>query len=592
MKLSIYISYLFISLSIFFLGIPTSKQINNKRNLNNVHPFHPNPDNHSFGMRLRKLPGKISEVYAPVFVKPAPGNEATIVGLTHDSLRIFYINSPGAADRMMSITSADGGLTWGDPKMEFNLPHQGAHGNQVIKDHNGELHCVFLVQGEGKGGYRGRLSNIWYSHKKIEQKRGEWTTPKEIFHGYVGALRGFIQLKGGRLLLAFAKAVPEWEKVPPKGITDYGWNEIISLYSDDGGKVWKHSESGLKVVSEHGKATRYGGIEPAILELKNGKIWMLIRTNSAYLYESYSVDGGKSWQQPRPTKFISSNSPAAILRLRDNRIVIFWCSDQCWDNPHSYADGGRQVLHAAISNDDAKTWRGFREVLIKIEGNIPHHGDFGVSYSSAVETADGKIALISGQGAGKVIVLFDPDWLEQGSYRDNFSKGLIQWTMFGGDSVTKLLILPNMRDKKALLIRKSANKKDLNTEAVWNFPMASKGELILKIRKNMGSRGINVALSDHFSTCGDTMANKHAVFVFSVPGTNKTWEKSDNDMTIEISWSITSKKASLYLNNQLIKIANIQRHPNFGINYLRVGIPGDKEDLSGYYIKSVNSVTK
>ena len=590
MKLSIYISSLLIPLSIFFLETPPNKHINHKGNLNTVHPFYPTPDNHLFGMRLRKLPGKISEVYAPVFVKTSPGNEATIVGLTHDSLRIFYINSQDSADRMMSITSVDRGLAWGNQKKAFNLPHQGANGNQVIKDHNGKLHCVFLVQEEGNGGYRGRLDNIWYSH--TNRQRNEWTTPEEIFHGYVGALRGFIQLKGGRLLLAFAKAVPEWEKVPPRGITDYGWNEIISLYSDDGGKIWERSKNGLKVVSQSGKTTRYGGIEPAILELKNGKIWMLIRTNSGYLYESYSVDGGKSWQQPQPTKFISSNSPAAILRLRDNRIVIFWCSDQCWDNPHSYADGGRQVLHAAISNDEGKTWRGFREVLTKIVENIPHHGDFGVSYSSVVETADGKIALVSGQGAGKAIVLFDPNWLEQRSYKDNFSKGLVQWTLFGGDSVTKLSVLPNMRDKKALLIRKSANKKYLNTEAVWNFPMTSKGEVVLKIRKNMGSRGINVALSDHFSTCNDTMANKHAVFVFSVPGTNKTWEKSDNDMTIEVRWGIRNKKASLYLNNQLIKIANIQRHPSFGINYLRVGIPGDQEDLSGYYIKSVNSVTK
>lgn len=590
MRLRIYILYLLISLPIFFLRFPTNAQINDKRSLNNVYSFHPCSDNQLFGMRLRKLPGRISEVYAPVIILPAPGNEGTIVALPHYSLRIFYLNSPGVSNSIMSITSTDGGLTWGKPKNEFALPNQGAYGNQVIKGYNGRLHCIFLIKGKGEGGYRGRLDNIWYS--STNRQRSGWATPIEIFHGYVGALRGFIQLNTGRLLLAFAKAVPGREEAPPKGVTDYGWNDIISLYSDDGGKIWKRSENSLEVVSQRGKATRYGGIEPAILDLNNGKIWMLIRTNGGYLYESYSDDGGKSWQQPQPTKFISSDSPAAILRLRDNRIVIFWCSDQCWDNPHSYAEGGRQVLHAAISNDNGKTWMGFREVLTKVLGNIPHHGDFGTAYSSAIETAEGKIALVSGQGAGKAIVLFDPDWLEQRSDSDNFSEGLVQWTMFGSDSITQLAILPGKRHKKALLIRKSANKNYLNTEAVWNFPMTAKGEIFLKIRKNIGSRGINIALTDHFSACNDTLANKHAVFIFSVPGTDRAWEKSDEDMTIEVNWNTRNKKASLYLNSQLIKIADIQRHASFGINYLRVGIPGDQEDLSGFYIKSLSAVSK
>lgn len=586
MKLSIYILCLIIPLFTFLMVIQTSKQINHE-SLNNIYPFQ---CSHSFGMRSRKLPKKSSEIYKPVIVQSFPSNETNIVRISNDTLKIFYLSSKGDIDKLMSMTSFNGGLTWGVPEKEFNLPGQAYHANQVIKDHSGKLQCIFTLFEKGEGGYRGRLYNLWYCHT---DKDGEkWTVPQEIFHGYIGALQGFIQLKSGRLLATFAKAVPGRVKRPLVGKVDYGWNDIVSLYSDDEGKTWKPSDNSLKVISQPGKATRYGGIEPAIIELKDGRIWMLIRTNQGYLYESYSNNEGESWQNPRQTKFVSSNSPASLLRLADGRIVLFWCSDQWWSTPKSYADGGRQVLHAAISDDEGKTWSGFREVLTKIAGNLPHHGDFGTSYSSAVETEGGKIALVSGQGAGRAIVLFDPDWLEQTSSGDNFSDGLEQWTMFGGDCATQLVYLPHKKDEKALLIRKSANKKQLNTEAVWNFPMTHKGEIILKVRKNSKSQEINIALTDHFSPCNDTMANKHALFIFSVNGKEKVWEESDDNMTIKVRWSIKKKEAILYLNGHLVKEVSIRHQPNFGVNYLRIGIQGDQEDLAGFYIKSITSISK
>lgn len=536
----------------------------------------------SFGMRLRKLPEKITGIYKPVRLQRSFPSGLSCVRLSGDTLKVFFVEKP---DKMMSVASFDGGRNWGKSKEEFELPGLRIAGNQCIKSANGELLCVFAVWGKGEGGYRGRLLNLWYCHTDGGGKH--WTTPREIFHGYVGALRSFIQLKSGRLLLAFAKAVPEREKAPPKGITDYGWNDIISLYSDDEGKTWKPSENSLKIVSQRSKTTRYGGIEPAIVELKSGKIWMLIRTNSGYLYESYSDDGGKSWEEPKATEFISSNSPAAILRLSDNRIIIFWCSDQCWDNPRSYADGGRGILHAAISDDGGKTWKGFREVLTKPVEDLPKHGDFGTAYSSAIETTDNKVVLASGQGAGRAIVLFDPDWLEDSFAMDDFSNRLVQWTMFDGDSATCLSTLPGEKNREALLVRKSENKKYLNTEAEWNFPMMSQGEMILKVRKNSGSKGINLALTDHFSTCGDTLANEHAVFTFSLDGKKNVWRDAKEDIEIKIQWDIRKERAKLYLNRKLASTAKMQRRPYFGVNYLRIGIPDNAEDMAGYYVRSV-----
>ena len=51
------------------------------------------------------------------------------------------------------------------------------------------------------------------------------------------------------------------------------------------------------------------------------------------------------------------------------------------------------VLHAAVSNDEGRTWRGYREIARDPARNEPPppNGDHGVSYPFASLTADGRV---------------------------------------------------------------------------------------------------------------------------------------------------------------------------------------------------------
>lgn len=534
----------------------------------------------SFGMRLRKVPATLTKIMAPVFIRKSPGNESTVVRLPDGTIKIFYINTPGKGNRMMSISSLDNGLSWGEPEKEFDLPGISYHANSIIVDERGNLHCVFHVFGEGQNGYHGRQLNLWYCHTI---NGNNWSKPREIFSGYVGSIRGFIELKNKRLLLVFAKAVPAAVKKPEANDTDYGWNEIISMYSDDKGMTWKTSLNSIKIPIESSRKTRYGGIEPVVTQLKNGKIWMLIRTNKGYLYQSFSANAGSSWQQAQATKFISSDSPAALLRLSNGKLLIFWCSEQRWDDPDSYAAGGRHVLHAAVSNNEGKTWKGFREVLTSPSLPESTRGDHGTAYPTASETAGGKVILVSGQGAAGSVVAFDPSWLEKSFACDQFSNGLVQWTLFGADTLTQLAtISENMRT--GLLIRKSENQKDRNTEAVWNFPMTKQGKLALQLLVNGGNQGICLALTDHFSICADRKASVEAPLLFNLKTNLQALKPSY--MEVEIYWNTLEKKALLFVNGKLKEEKSF--HPShFGFNYLRAGINGEKTDVAGYFIKSI-----
>jgi hypothetical protein len=90
------------------------------------------------------------------------------------------------------------------------------------------------------------------------------------------------------------------------------------------------------------------------MELKDGRLLMLCRTDLGCQYRSYSADGGNTWSPAEPTDIKSPVSPASVKRIpRTGDLLLVW-------NDHSRVDvarrGKRTPLTAAVSRDDGKTW--------------------------------------------------------------------------------------------------------------------------------------------------------------------------------------------------------------------------------------------
>jgi hypothetical protein len=493
-----------------------------------------------------------------VAIGNAPTNESTIVRLADGTLRIFHIDRPGTNRRMMSSTSHDAGLTWSASREEFALPGEAYYANQFLLDDEGALHAVFHIYGKGPLGYRGRHLDLWHARQPAG---GPWSAPVKIFDGYVGSVRSFIQLRSGRLLIPMYEADTGRAQKPPPGSPDFGLFASLALYSDDGGLSWKKSETRLRVQVDPDQVSRYGAVEPVAIELEDGRLWMLIRTNKGRLYASYSSDGGVHWSEPEPSPFISSDSPAGLLRLRDGGILLFVNSCQRHDDPRSYANGGREVLHAMVSSDEGLHWGGWREVMVSRELQPHARGDRGTAYPSAAETRKGRIVFVSGQGEHARIQVFHTRWLQQRRMRDPDRQGRSRRTSHGADG----------------------------SAFVLGFPMSEKGAISLRLVKGSSAGDLQLSLTDHFSIAGDSLAGGRSPLTVSLaaeslrPGPHR----------VRLSWDLPRSAFRLRVDgHRLPSPTSPAAKDTKAFNYIRVGSPTHPVAAPGWEVDRIRMASR
>ena len=516
------------------------------------------PFGNSFGMQLRRAPNDANAIWAAVILREALTNESCILTRRDGTVETYSITKP-ASDSVSVASSRDGGITWSEPRRAFPLPGRAYYAVQVLEADDGSLHAVLHVGGEGPGGYRGRLYEIYYATSPAGA--AAWSAPRRIVPGYIGSIRSLIQLKRGRLVLAVARAIPAREQAPKSG-PDLGWNDTFVYFSDDRGVTWRQSPDELSIELKTSNVTRYGAIEPVVLELLDGRVWMLVRDRGGRLWQSFSANGER-WPALQQSPFISSDSPAALLRLRDGKIILLTNACQNWTDPRSYAMGGREVLHAAISADDGKTWRGFREILH--ETNVISGGDRGTAYASATENTAGKVVVVSGQGDGKrAIVAFDPRWLEETEVRDNLDGGPISWTQYGDEGLRAQVI---EGDARAVAI---PLKSSGPCGALWNYPVADTGEIRLRVQIPAAASAVRLCLTDHFNRIDDRNAAVHAVFAPSTAALAAFADARWHDVALSWTDATLNGELALTIDGKLAGKFRAQRPAQFGVNYLRV----------------------
>jgi len=499
---------------------------------------------------------------------------------------------------MQGRDSTDNGQHWSEPRDLFPWPKDaGGFGLfNAIVDRAGEIHiwvlcdansgALFPKEQEGTPSRTGPILDIW--HVRSRAGRTRWDAPKPIWTGHGDDLLSGIQLRSGRLLLPFAFATSRsWEN---RGggffeFTYVGSYGVKVVYSDDDGETWKTSDQELVV--ETPDLSTYGANEPVVLQLNDGRVWMLIRTQRGRFYESFSDDGSQ-WSKPQPTSLISSDAPAGLLRLKDGGILLF--SNACLRYPYGY--GGRYVLHVAISKDEGKTWRGYREVARDPLRNEPEslRGDYGVGYTFPTLTADGQVLFSNWveEGTVRSFRLLDPAWVDETRQRADFSKGIDDWSVFGNKGV-ELESGPGNSGAKVLAIHKAMT--DWPAGAVWNFPVGSKGELKIQLKTRPGFKGALIGLTDHFSVPWDGEDEFFNVFNLPISEDGRVFPhfKLTTGRWYEITfdWDANLRQCRVSVDGKPAGIVQDNRRSG-GINYLRLRSTAEHPD-GGLEIRAVNA---
>jgi BNR repeat-like domain len=536
--------------------------------------------------------------------------------LPDGKLLALAIRFRGAVQVVTGETSSDDGHTWSAPTDLTTLPTQGGVFGyyKALVDHEGEIHIFLLADSYTGAGLQlpGKrpqstepVLDIW--HLKTRHRRKIWEPAQRIWKGRAGDLLSAIQLASGRILLPICFLTDRRWGDRGAGFDAFryvGRFETSALYSDDDGATWQQSSSVLEVPTP--SLSSEGAIEPVILQLKDGRVWMLIRTQMGRFYASFSQDG-TVWTRPEPTSIVSSDSPAGLLRLKDGRIFML-VNDSL---RYPYAFGGRQVLLGAISEDEGRSWHGYREVIRDPlrRRPPPKSGDFGVAYPFATQTRDGKVLFTLGVASGtrsqqpegpkgvspeekRSVVLVDPAWLDETSQQTDFSRGLNDWSLFGTRGVG---LVPDPEQPGRQVLRLAKPVAGWPSGAVWNFPSGRRGKMTLRLELQAGFRGALIGLTDHFSVPWDEEDRFYNVF--NIPlrangdsGLSKQLQRGRwHELTLD--WDCDRKICNLTVDGKQAETIHLHRLPQSqGICYLRMRSTARPTDPQGLLVSSVSVV--
>ena len=345
------------------------------------------------------------------------GRLVTVYTLGRDREKIPL---PGSDQPLYIRYSNDHGRTWSQQTVAFSylagrgtMPrYEQSLGPYLLLDQQNTLH-VFATRyyGMPKKGDPSAigLTELYHSVSRDEGKT--WTEPQRIDmgHHYVPVIESIIELSNGRILFALNYATDNY--LAERGEYEY---RILTLFSDDHGDTWQLGPDDIRVPLGPGRG-HPGAIEPVMVELKNGRVWMIFRSQHGSFYQTFSSDGGDTWEPSSPTDIKAANAPGGILRLSDGRLVL------SWNDWSSYPGGkihrsGRQYLHVAISADDGQTWSPSK-LIAKPTTEDPHNAN--MRYPFLCETGDGSILLRYHRIEGSIdvnrrdLLRIDPAWIAE-----------------------------------------------------------------------------------------------------------------------------------------------------------------------------------
>lgn len=340
--------------------------------------------------------------------------DGSLVRVTTEPEAPYTSEAMWPISRLTLRRSTDDGRSWVQP-VEFvrGAKEYSVLSHALFETRQGTLLHVFVRYSGydyATGSPEKSLCEVFY-HRSGDGGR-TWSEPRKMPTGerYNGDILSLAQLRDGRLIYPCAFLTPNQAQFA-----------VSALYSDDDGLTWTRSRSVLRT---GGGGFESGASEPTAVELPDGRLWMLIRAQTGFLWESLSNDRGATWSPAQPSRLPSSNAPATMLKLRNGRIAVAW-------NNHVQGNYSRQSLAVGITSD-GHAFSGLRQIDGTDFPDNPAEPAAHVTYPYLTETNTGTIIVSYNKGHWMrhnrpALARITPGWITARDERVDFRNGRMNW---------------------------------------------------------------------------------------------------------------------------------------------------------------------
>ena len=220
---------------------------------------------------------------------------------------------------------------------------------------NGEL-LLFYKIGPNVAGWTGWLKRSFDNGKT-------WSQRESLPTGFLGPIKNKPIMLGDTLICGSST-----EK--------NGWKVHLEKTAD-GGKTWTKT-------NDFNDGKTISAIQPSILTYKDGKMQLLCRSQNRTINESWSLDGGITWSEMKPSSLPNNNSGTDAVTLKDGRQLLVYNHVKTADSLKN-GKGARTPLNVAVSKDGIKWYA----VLILEDSPISQY-----SYPSVIQSKDGFVHIV------------------------------------------------------------------------------------------------------------------------------------------------------------------------------------------------------
>lgn len=264
------------------------------------------------------------------------------------------VASDHSPNKLVMVASHDGGQTWETDKLSvFQEPLRGTNVTSPSFLRLSDQEVLFVFSSNG----------MWY--RRSTDNTNTWGDPVRLpylgdpaYGGSDVAAEHAVLLKSGRILLPYYYLEPD--QCADGRYSAY----IMPLYSDDKGRTWLKSNR----ITVRARDYRLGALgerssnpkmcftaeEPAVVELKDGRLFMLIRTYAGWFYKSYSKDQGATWSEPVSSGIPAPGSIPTIRRIPTTGDLLLIYS---YGEPEEiHGAWPRNRLASMISKDEGETF--------------------------------------------------------------------------------------------------------------------------------------------------------------------------------------------------------------------------------------------